>query len=392
METYKTYSVSRSEKAPLVKFIVDGLEAAGCTLVYVPPANSAPFRFVFDDPSGHRIGIIVYAFLANNRKIKGRLDDEHRFQIKYGSDFSQLETVWQDPHELYTTLFVGINPEAGFFVAADPVIHNPTRFSVSIEFKDQNAADILEHSWSTWTRIRKVDEPNATKKRVAVGRDKDGAPLKEVLIGGRAHRLLDLVRLERAALREAPAERQLIAAQLVAPSQSALASLVVDFGLPEERIVQLINSQRMLKMALRGGVAEEHLIDRLRSVPDVDDVRRLDDVGAADVEVVFRGRTLTVECKNVSPNLTASGLAQIDLQRTRASKKDACSRFYKYTDFDVVAACMQPTTQKWDFRFARTPSLDPHKECSGRLSNRVKLDDKRWRAEPLSVFEEIAGT
>ena len=39
------------------------------------------------------------------------------------------------------------------------------------------------------------------------------------------------------------------------------------------------SANRRLKMAVRGGVAEEHLVRRLKSIPGVTDCRRLDDEG-----------------------------------------------------------------------------------------------------------------
>src|SRR5688572_33441102 len=119
--------------------MVDALEKQGCRMIFVPPANVAPFRLTFETPQGERMGAVAYAFLANNKKIKNRPPDEHRFQIKYGGELSGHHDIWQDPYGLYVTLLVGINPQMGFFVAADPVIRNPTRFSVSVEFKDKEA-------------------------------------------------------------------------------------------------------------------------------------------------------------------------------------------------------------------------------------------------------------
>ena len=50
----------------------------------------------------------------------------NRFQIKYENKDGRLHEIWQDPAGLYTTVFLGIDPATGCFVAADPVLHNPT--------------------------------------------------------------------------------------------------------------------------------------------------------------------------------------------------------------------------------------------------------------------------
>jgi hypothetical protein len=154
-EKFATYGVSRSDREPLIRFMIDALEKQGCRIIFAPPPNVAPFRITFETPQGERMGIVAYSFLANNKKIKNRPQDEHRFQIKYGGDLAGLHEIWQDPYGFYVTLLVGINPEVGFFVAADPVLRDPTRFSVSVEFKEKQVQEILEKKWTAWERERR---------------------------------------------------------------------------------------------------------------------------------------------------------------------------------------------------------------------------------------------
>ena len=44
-------------------------------------------------------------------------------------------------------IMVGINPEAGVFVGADPVLNNPTRFFISKEFKEHDVKKIHQDGW-----------------------------------------------------------------------------------------------------------------------------------------------------------------------------------------------------------------------------------------------------
>jgi len=120
------------DREPLIAFIVDALERDGCRIIHRPLGDQAPFRITFETPSGERLGIIAYAFLANTKLTRNRPQDEHRFQVKYGSKDGKLHALWQDPFGLYVTLFLGINPEQGFFVGADPVLHSPTKFFISV--------------------------------------------------------------------------------------------------------------------------------------------------------------------------------------------------------------------------------------------------------------------
>ena len=393
-EKFSTYGVSPSDREPLIRFMGEALEKQGCRLIHVPSPKTAPFRFTFQTPQGERMGIVAYAFFANNNKIKHRPQDEHRFQIKYGGDLGGLHEIWQDPYGLYVTLLLGINAEHGFFIAADPVLRNPTRFSVSVEFKDEQVETILERKWCAWERERRP------------GKKTQDEPLFEALIGGTADQFLKHIRFEREALGEEPGERQYLAdhfgdtalvtasPELLAPtppiSRSHLHALAKEFQLPESKVLDLISERRMLKMAVRGSVAEEHLVNNLRNVSGVRDCRRLEDDHGPDVALFFRDKKITIECKNSSRERTREGYEKIDLQRTRASKADPCSRYYKPSEFDVVAACIHAVTEKWEFKYAPSGDLDPHKTCAGRLSNNVKLDQRWSRDASVALLRAIA--
>jgi hypothetical protein len=393
-EKFATYGVSRSDREPLIRFMIDALEKQGCRIIFAPPPNVAPFRITFETPQGERMGIVAYSFLANNKKIKNRPQDEHRFQIKYGGDLAGLHEIWQDPYGFYVTLLVGINPEVGFFVAADPVLRDPTRFSVSVEFKEKQVQEILEKKWTAWERERRPGKKTLDE------------PLFEALIGGTADQFLGLVRFEREVWGEDPGERHYLAehfvdSALVTASRELLAAppaisakhlhaLAEEFALPEKKVLDLISERRMLKMAVRGSVAEEHLVNTLRAVPGVRDCHRLEDDRGPDVELSFHGANITVECKNSSRVRTKDGLEKIDLQRTRASKTNPCSRYYKPSEFDVVAACIHAVTEKWEFKYALANDLDPHGACSGRLSNNVKLDH-RWTPDASAALLRAVG-
>ena len=385
----RTYTVSRRLKAPLVDFIRSALVDAGCRLLHEPDPATAPYRFTFETPAGERLGILVYAFFANSQLTRNRPRDEHRFQVKYGPDTKKFHVLWQDPYLLYTTLFCGIDPERGIFVGADPVLHSPTRFFISIEYKQSHVDDILSRRWHSWERERRAgsDEP------------------AEVLVGGTKESFLRYVRFEREALGEAPGHRQLIAETIIAPAPLAsqtslpiaplipppqtLHALAEEFQLSEREVLNLIASARRLKMAVRGWVAEEHLVRQLRRVAGVERCERNDAEGRADVDVTFSGVPLRVECKNVLRQRLSTGEARMDLQRTRASKTDPWSRFYSPKDFDVVAACLHAVEQAWIFAYADPWNLDRHPRCGTKLSNNVRID-ARWQADAAAVLTAAA--
>lgn len=124
-----TYTVSRAARQPLIDFMVSALQSAGCRILSRSDAGRAPFVITFKTASGEHMGIVAYAFLATRTPTKNRPIDERSFQIKYGSKVPDaVYELWTDPHGVYTTLLIGIDPKEGFFVAADPAAHNPTKF------------------------------------------------------------------------------------------------------------------------------------------------------------------------------------------------------------------------------------------------------------------------
>ena len=152
----------------------------------------------------------------------------------------------------------------------------------------------------------------------------------------------------------------------------------------------LIESAPRLKMAVRGWVAESHLRKYLFSLPDIE-CEAIEKDGKPDLILRYRGsQALYLECKNVLRKTYSDGLPRVDFQKTRASKADPCSRYYRPQDFDIVAACLHPCTEKWEFSFVLTSELDPHPKCQGRLSHKVCVDS-RWSPDALKVISQAIG-
>lgn len=398
---YEEFQVNPKSRKPLIDFMLDALTGSKCRILHAPSPTKAPFRITFETPKGERMGVVVYAFLANSKVTKNRPPDEHRFQIKYGS--KQLVSgpagrtpkeynLWQDPYGLYTTLLVGINPERGFFVSADPVLHDPTKFFVSLEFKEAHVERILRDGWFAWERDRANQEDPV-----------------EVLVGGTRETFLRCIEFEREALGEDQGHRMWLAerwrwsnepivrmhgamsSDQLLPTDSHLHALAEEFQLSADEVLTLISETPRLKMAVRGWIAEEHLVRKLRQVPGVTECERLTRDGSPDVTLRYQGsRPLTVECKNVLRKTTADGRPRLDFQRTRAAKSDPCSRYYRPGDFDIVAACVHAVTSEWDFRYVQTQYLASHPTCPGRISSRVEVDEN-WTTSPEPVLRAAAS-
>lgn len=387
----RTYSVNPSARSPLLEFMTSSLIAAGCKIIHSSPPDKAPFIVAFETPSGERMGVVAYAFLATRTPTKNRPDDERSFQIKYGSKASYADEnshdLWQDPLGMFTTLLLGIDPESGFCISADPIVHSPTKFFIRLEFKDEHAEEVKRQGWYAWERIKRNTPIDA--------------PRVETLLGAKKDRFLDLVRFERATRGLDPGNRLILAESYslslpkTQPSRQGESSevmqlakvhpLVQQFALSPDEILDLIAGARRLKMAVRGWVAEEHLRSTLSIIPGITHCERLDDEGGPDLRVAFRGGPpLTVECKNVARETDKHGNPKIDFQRTRAAKGNPCSRYYEPSEFDVVAACLHGVTNTWDFRYALPGELPPHKTCFGRITSNIRVD-KQW----VSVAEDM---
>src|SRR5690606_13006935 len=85
---------------------------------------------------------------------RGRPPDEHRFQVKYGSDFHREHEIFIDPTREVVTLFMGVHVTEKIFIAADPAMHNPTWFSSSVEFKARHVEQAKATGWYGWERER----------------------------------------------------------------------------------------------------------------------------------------------------------------------------------------------------------------------------------------------
>ncbi|MDG5976732.1 hypothetical protein H010_15799 [Hydrogenophaga taeniospiralis CCUG 15921] len=376
---YKKWSVQRSAKQPLLDFLVDGLKAGGCTVLSVSDPSHAPFLISYETPMGERQGVLAYAFLANSQITRNRPEDEHRFQIKYGSDPHATLPLERDSAQLLTTIFVGIDPVRKMMVGADPVLHDGTKMFISLEFKRSHVKKVLEVGWHAWER-----ESSKSKSEPV-----------EVLVGVQQKHVLEFITFERHALGLDAGHRQLIAEQLLGNPRlnaavTAPHALTAELKMPADEVLNLIQRASRLKMAVRGWVAEHHLEQYLQTIPGVKDCRRLDQEGRPDIELRFkRSGPLLIECKNVLRVTAKGGIPRVDFQRTRASKADPCSRYYKPGDFHVLAACLHAVTENWEYRFIPTIQLPAHLKCTGRIQSNLRVD-AGWYRNPADAFIALA--
>jgi hypothetical protein len=110
--------------------------------------------------------------------------------------------------------------------------------------------------------------------------------------------------------------------------------------------------------------------------------------GKPDISLRWKGsKPILIECKNVLRTTYADGIPKLDFQRTRAAKSDPCSRYYMPSDFQVIAACLHPVTEKWEFQFALTRDLPPHGKCEGRIDNNIRVAPEHFSAYVERVLD-----
>jgi hypothetical protein len=167
--------------------------------------------------------------------------------------------------------------------------------------------------------------------------------------------------------------------------------LLDELNITQEALLDLISSANRLKMAVRGWVAETHLETFLKGVDGVSDYIRLQGDGKPDVSLRWKGsKPILIECKNVLRTTYAGGIPKLDFQRTRAAKSDPCSRYYMPGDFDVVAACLHPIRERWEFRFALTSELPAHGHCDGRIDNNIRVSERHFSPTIQQLLDKVA--
>lgn len=363
-------------RADLHEFLVRAVEASGGRVLYASDPNRAPVYLGVQLDSDERIGMLVYPFRVKKVKTKGRPEDEVRGQLRYGSEdsWSREHPVGRDIAGVDVTMILGIDLAGGVLLGLDTNLWDPLPMGISFYAKDAEIQQAKQTGWHVWEKVNR----GGTK------RSEPRSPTNlETIVAFAPDRLIDYARLERRAtslrldppLRFSAATAMTdLAAQDELPRRHVLEE---QFALTSEQILDIIGGRNRLSVAVRGGVAEYHLEQRLHEAAGVAAAERLDVDAMHDFNVVLDdGRLLRVECKNASPKTSASGHFKVEVQKTRASKGDPASRFYPVDGFDVVAACLFSPTGLWEFRFGLTARMTRHKDFPDRLAPIQTITDE----------------
>jgi hypothetical protein len=109
---------------------------------------------------------------------------------------------------------------------------------------------------------------------------------------------------------------------------------------------------------LKGKLAElfaARYLDALQLSGVIDRYEWQDLDGEPDFIVWLRGGpAITIEAKNVR---SGPGTLRAETQKTRASKSDPMSRYYRVDQFDILAVCLYNRTGMWTYVFTRIDGL-----------------------------------
>jgi hypothetical protein len=371
----KLYRVER-DRASVIEVLERGIVASGGRVVYCSFRDQqvAPVYIGAEDGSGARYGLLVYPFRATNRPTKNRAPDEHRAQIRLSDPVrtrDETNVIARDVAGVDVTLLLAVDPELEFIVGLDPLVYEDLPMGISVYYRDHNVAAADEHGWAVWER----DKAGGSRRSRIVE--------LETMVGFKPQRLLDYVRFEAraSALGLNPALRGSLAREFTS-SPTGPHHLETFFGLGSREILDIIETNFRLGVAVRGGVAERHLERVLNEDPSIALVVPIDADAQPDFHVTTTDlRELLIECKTASANRYKDGSFKVEVQKTRDS---GAGRQYTFDQFDVVAACLFSATGVWEYRFRWTRDLEPWPVDNARIKPVQRIDD-RW----ASSFDEL---
>ena len=363
----KTYAIS-AKRRPVIDLLNHAVEASGGRVVSCsyPGQRIAPVFIGAEDEDGHRYGLLTYPFTTTRRLIRNRPKAEHRFQIRFGDPVRvrrEANPLGHDPAGVDVTLVLAADPERNLIVGLDPLVYAELPMGISGYYRDQHADAIADSGWSSWAKEK-------SKPRTDQGTTWEGL---ESMVGFQPHRFLDYARFEAIAtglgldtgLRMSLAERFTTGGV----DRHALERL---FGIGAATILDIVESNFRLGVAVRGSVAEHHLDVRLSSDAAVAWHEAIDKDGQPDFRVrLHDGSDLTIECKNALRESYKDGDAKVETQKTRDS---GAGRKYTFDAFDIVAACMFSVTGRWTFKFKRTADLVPWTKDPSRIGAIQRID------------------
>lgn len=379
----KLYRINATRQ-PVIDLLAHAVADSGGRVVSCsfPGAKVAPVFLAAEDGDGHRYGMLVYPFTTTRRITRSRPKAEHRFQFRFGDPARhrrEQNPLGHDPAGVDVTLVLAVDPERRLIVGLDPLVYAELPIGVSGYYRDDHEAGVLDRGWSAWAKEK--DEPR--------GGAEGGWDGLESMVGVQPHRFLDYVRFEAVASSLGlDTALRITLAQKFTAGRVDRHTLEQLFGIDAATVLDIVEANFRLGVAVRGSVAEHHLGLLLAQERSIEAFEPIDQDGQPDFRLTLHGgQQLTVECKNALRETYKDGDAKVETQKTRDS---GAGRKYAFDAFDIVAACMFSVTGRWAFRFKWARELDPWKKDATRIGA-IQRIDSTWRPSLGALLQSWPG-
>jgi hypothetical protein len=140
--------------------------------------------------------------------------------------------------------------------------------------------------------------------------------------------------------------------------------LELKFNAPAWDILSAIEQGSRAQVDVKGKLAEWFLFKQLNELKDrgvIDTVNWYDTFGRPDFDVVVRGRTIVMECKNIRSGKMPKKIGdnyRVEVQKTRNQLTGGPARGYKVDEFEILAVCLFNQTGRWEYLFVMSSQLE----------------------------------
>lgn len=160
-------------------------------------------------------------------------------------------------------------------------------------------------------------------------------------------------------------------------------------GFTRDDLEELIDNNPYLRGYLQGYLAEAVLISRVKHLPHVDSVRKISDSDAmkGDLEVIYKGKPIIIECKSVSGStvkvdpIGESWVGSVGIKNSDSRFLSIDGTMVKTSSlekgtFDILAISCFAVDQTWDFLYIENQYLPEKKDTPGFISTKFIVDPK----------------
>jgi hypothetical protein len=165
---------------------------------------------------------------------------------------------------------------------------------------------------------------------------------------------------------------------------------------PAEDIMDAVLNGFRAIVDVKGKLAELYMyrsLENLRRAGVVEAVKWHDQDGQADFEIVYRGHTYRLECKNIRSPKRPTDLTRVEMQKTRNARDGTNTRGYRFGDFDLIGVCLFNRTGRWNFLYTTCQEMEPRendRSCLKVMQAVPESPDARWTEDLKDALDKAA--